>query len=274
MTLGIYQHESCSYLNVYYILESWTSINDSSHSIMQPLDSTVMASLPTNLCELFAQSVRQYPENLAVEHEDGSFTYKELDDTSSALAHDLKLLRVGRGSLVLLVTTHGSFNIIAILAILKAGGCFVPIDRKTWSPEMINYVCDKVESHIIINTTPEPFSAAKGSHHVLHLTSLPTISSSQISPSVYPQTLEDDDACIIFTSGSTGCPKGVILSHKSLCLYSTTSPMNLDIVPGDRLLHILSVAFDGKHYFLSYFYPLYNSANTIFQPALVCFSQP
>ncbi|KAL7796289.1 non-ribosomal peptide synthetase [Trichoderma afarasin] len=204
-----------------------------------------MASLPTNLCELFAQSVRQYPENLAVEHEDGSFTYRELDDISSALAHDLKLLRVGRGSPVLLVTAHGSFNIIAILAILKAGGCFVPIDCKTWSLEMINYVCDTVESHIIINTTPESFSAAKESHHVLHLTSLPTISSSQTSLSVYPQTLEDDDACIIFTSGSTGCPKGVILSHKSLCLYSTTSPMNLDIVPGDRLLHILSVAFDA-----------------------------
>ncbi|KAL7905944.1 non-ribosomal peptide synthetase [Trichoderma velutinum] len=203
-----------------------------------------MTSLPTNLCELFAQSVRQYPENLAVEHEDGSFTYKELDDISSALAHDLTLLRVGRGSPVLLVTTHGSFNIIAILAILKAGGCFVPMDRKTWSPEMINYVCDTVESHIIINTTPGPFSAAKGSHHVLHLTSLPPISSSQTSPSVYSQSLEDD-ACIIFTSGSTGRPKGVILSHKSLCLYSTTSPMNLDIVPGDRLLHILSVAFDA-----------------------------
>lgn len=203
-----------------------------------------MASLPTNLCELFAQSVRQYPENLAVEHEDGSFTYRELDDISSALAHDLTLLQVGRGSPVLLVTTHGSFNIIAILAILKAGGCFVPIDRKKWSPEMINYVCDTVESRIIINTTPEPFSAAEGSHHVLHLTSLPLISSSQTSPTVYSQNLEDD-ACIIFTSGSTGCPKGVILSHKSLCLYSTTSPMNLDIVPGDRLLHILSVAFDG-----------------------------
>lgn len=212
-----------------------------------------MASLPTNLCELFAQSVRQYPENLAVENEDGSFTYRELDDISSALAHDLTLLGVGRGSPVLLVTTHGSFNIIAILAILKAGGCFVPIDRKTWSPEMINYVCDTVESSITINTTPEPFSAAKGSHHVLHLTSLPPISSSQTSPSTYSQASEDD-ACIIFTSGSTGCPKGVILSHRSLCLYSTTSPMNLDIVPGDRLLHILSVAFDGE----LQFYPLYN----------------
>ncbi|KAL7952874.1 non-ribosomal peptide synthetase [Trichoderma compactum] len=189
-----------------------------------------MASLPTNLCELFAQSVRQYPENLAVEHEDGSFTYRELDEISSALAHDLTFYEL-----------EGDHQ----FSILKAGGCFVPIDRKAWSPEMINYVCDTVESRIIINTTLEAFSATKGSHHVLHLTSLPPISSSQTSPSAYSQTLEDDDACIIFTSGSTGCPKGVILSHKSLYLYSTTSPMNLDIVPGDRLLHILSVAFDA-----------------------------
>ncbi|KAL7929950.1 non-ribosomal peptide synthetase [Trichoderma chlorosporum] len=204
-----------------------------------------MASLPTNLCELFAQSVRRYPENLAIEHEDGSFTYRELNDASSLLACDLTLLGVGGGSPVLLVTAHGSFNIIAILAILKAGGCFVPIDRKAWSSEMINYVCDTVESRIVINTTPEPFSIPNGSHHVLHLTSLPptSISSHAFSP-LYPQ-LSNDDACIIFTSGSTGSPKGVILSHKSLCLYSMTSPMNLDIIPGDRLLHILSVAFDA-----------------------------
>ncbi|PTB75339.1 non-ribosomal peptide synthetase [Trichoderma longibrachiatum ATCC 18648] len=183
-----------------------------------------MSALPTNLCDLFAQSVRQYPENLAVDHEDGVLTY------------------IGRGSPVLLVTSHGTFNIVAILAILKAGGCFVPIDRKSWPPEMIDYVCETVESQIIINTTPEPFTTAKGSHHVLHLTTLPPLLGSH-TPSYSPQP--SDDACIIFTSGSTGRPKGVILSHKAFCLYSQTSPMNLDILPGDRLLHILSVAFDA-----------------------------
>ncbi|KAL7942003.1 non-ribosomal peptide synthetase [Trichoderma barbatum] len=203
-----------------------------------------MGSIPPSLCELFAQSVRQYPENLAVEHEDGSFTYRELDDVSSALAHELTLLGVRSGSLVLLVTAHGSFNIIAILAILKAGGCFVPIDRKSWSPEMISYVGDAVESRIVINTTPEPFVTANGSHHVLHLTSLPSVSPCHTYSSVYPHN-PNDDACIIFTSGSTGRPKGVVLSHKSLCLYSMTSPMNMDIIPGDRLLHILSVSFDA-----------------------------
>ncbi|KAL7811113.1 acetyl-CoA synthetase-like protein [Trichoderma gracile] len=201
-----------------------------------------MTSLPTNLCELLSQFVRQYPENLAIDHEDGALTYRELDDASSSLAHDLSLLGVGSGSPVLLVTAHGTFNVIAILAILKSGGCFVPIDRKSWSPKMIDYVCDTVESQVIINTTPEPFRAANGSHHVLHITTLPLPSGSP-TPSYSPSP--SDDACIIFTSGSTGTPKGVILSHKAFCLYSQTSPMNLDIVPGDRLLHILSVAFDA-----------------------------
>ncbi|EGR52474.1 non-ribosomal peptide synthetase, partial [Trichoderma reesei QM6a] len=195
-----------------------------------------------NLCELFAQSVRQYPENLAVDHEDGVLTFRELDNVSSSLAHDLSLLGVGRGSPVLLVTAHGTFNIIAILAILKAGGCFVPIDRKAWSPEMIDYVCETVESQVIINTTSEPFECANRSRYVLHITTLPPPSSSH-TPSSSPNP--SDDACIIFTSGSTGRPKGVILSHKAFCLYSQTSPMNLDMIPGDRLLHILSVAFDA-----------------------------
>jgi non-ribosomal peptide synthetase component F len=203
-----------------------------------------MASTPTSLCELFTQSVQKYPDNLAVDHEDGCLTYRELDDVSSSLAHDLAHLGVSDGSPVLLVTAHGSFNIIAILAILKAGGCFVPIDRKLWSAEMVNYVCTMVNSQVIINTTTEPFTAASGSHHVLHLTSLPSKPPSHSYPSSCYR-LSNADACIIFTSGSTGRPKGVVLSHKSLCLYSKTSPMNLDMGPGDRLLHILSVAFDG-----------------------------
>ncbi|KAL6895115.1 hypothetical protein GGI43DRAFT_429213 [Trichoderma evansii] len=204
-----------------------------------------MESIPTNLCELFTQSVQKFPENLAVDHEDGRLTYKELDNASSALAHDLILLGVDNGSSVLLMTAHGSFNVIAILAILKAGACVVPIDRKSWSSEMIHYVCTTVSSQVIVNTTREPFMATSGSHHVLHLTSLPsTLPSNDYYMSLNKASIPD--ACIIFTSGSTGRPKGVILSHKSLCLYSKTSPLNLDINPGDRLLHILSVAFDAS----------------------------
>ncbi|KAK5988153.1 Nonribosomal peptide synthetase verP [Cladobotryum mycophilum] len=204
-----------------------------------------MATIPTDLCELFSQSVDQCPDNLAVDHEDGCLTYRELDEASSALASDLTRLGVEKGSPVLLVTAHGTFNLVAILAILKSGGCFVPIDRRTWSLEMIKYVCDTVDSPVIINTTPEPFAAPDGQRHVLQITKIPPAGSETNCSSTVSRIGSDDVACIIFTSGSTGRPKGVIISHKSLCLYSKTSPLNLDIAPGDRLLHILSVAFDA-----------------------------
>lgn len=204
-----------------------------------------MTAIPTSLCELFAQAVERYPENLAVDHREGSLTYHELNEASSALANDLVSLGVGNGSPVLLLTAHGSFNLVAILAILKCGGCFVPVDRRTWSSDMINYVCSTVDGSVIINTTAEPFSPLHTFHHVLHITSLPQARLEKNYSSSLCHIEPEDAACIIFTSGSTGQPKGVMISHRSLCLYSTTSPINLDIAPGDRLIHMLSVAFDG-----------------------------
>jgi long-subunit acyl-CoA synthetase (AMP-forming) len=82
---------------------------------------------------------------------------------------------------------------------------------------------------------------------MLHIKALPASKSKldKFSPARQSHIQPDDTACIIFTSGSTGRPKGVMISHKSLCLYAKTSPVNMDISPGDRLLHILSVGFDG-----------------------------
>ncbi|TWU74046.1 nrps [Metarhizium rileyi] len=203
-----------------------------------------MAS-PTNLCALFAKAVRSWPENLAVDHPDGSLTYQELDYASSAVANDLVELGVTRGTVVLLLTAHGSFNIVAILAILKAGACFIPIDRRRWSQNTILYVYNIVESPVVVNTTLEPFELPLGTGQMLHITSLPAHNGkpNQLQNSFH--ILPESTACIIFTSGSTGRPKGVMISHRSLCLYSKTSPVNMDIVSGDRLLHILSVGFDG-----------------------------
>jgi acyl-CoA synthetase (AMP-forming)/AMP-acid ligase II len=84
----------------------------------------------------------------------------------------------------------------------------------------------------------------------LHLSQLPR--PQHHAPSDYTwqpvsrSTQGDRTACTIFTSGSTGRAKGVMISHRSLSLYAKMSPANLNIQPGDRLLHLLSVAFDGK----------------------------
>lgn len=205
----------------------------------------IMYPSSVTICDLFAQTVRNYPDNLAVDHEQACLTYRELDNASTSLARKLQSLGITVASPIVLVTSHGSFNIIAILAILKSGSYFVPIDWDSWPAERIDQVLDTVQSPLVINTTAEPFSPGRSSCQVLNIDSLPysnTMESNLEATKLGPH----DTACVMFTSGSTGKPKGVMLSHKSLCLYSQTTPMNMNISPGDRVLHILSVAFDGE----------------------------
>ncbi|KAL4969533.1 nonribosomal peptide synthetase gliP [Aspergillus stella-maris] len=205
-----------------------------------------------DVCELFARSVRRTPHMLAVDHETASLTYEALDLASSRAAYSLRRKGVQRGDAVLLLTEHGTYNLVALLAILKAGACYVPMDRGTWSPERIQTVVDAVETRFMINTTPAPFESDR--HNVIHLPrDLP-----DLTPLVedcggnYDKALDsiqikpDDVCCLIFTSGSTGKPKGVLIPHRAVASYAQTSPFNMDVQSGDQVLHILSVAFDAS----------------------------
>ncbi|KAF2280367.1 non-ribosomal peptide synthetase [Westerdykella ornata] len=199
-----------------------------------------------NLCDLFAQAVIRYPDNIAVDHEQGCLTYRELEYSSTLLARTLVDLGASKTSPIILVTAHGTLNIVAILAILKAGSCFVPVDRTSSSTERITQVFETVQSSLVINTTLKPFTPPYESCQVLQFSSIPHDGPLEWQLSRPFIKIDSEDlACIMFTSGSTGRPKGVMISHGSLCLYSRTSPVNMDIGPGDRLLHILSVAFDA-----------------------------
>ncbi|GIC88132.1 nonribosomal peptide synthetase gliP [Aspergillus udagawae] len=199
-----------------------------------------------DLCQLFARSVARTPDQLAVDHESGSLTYAELDVASSNLARKLQQEGVVPGEAVLLLTEHGTRNIVALLAILKAHACYVPLDRSSWSSERIQAVLDGTDSRILINTTVEPFESPR--HKVIHLTSadVAALSTDRSSTKVVPDIAPEDLACLIFTSGSTGVPKGVMIPHRAVANYAQTSPFNMDVQPGDRVLHILSVSFDGN----------------------------
>lgn len=196
-----------------------------------------------DLLRLFGQAVTRTPEALAVDHEDGTLSYRQLDQSSTALAHTLSLMGVRPKDIVPLLTVHGALNVIAILSILKTGACYVPLDRATSSAERIRHILESTGSSHIVNATLEKFTAPKQS--ILHLTDVPI--THDVSPTkvcVSP----DDLACIIYTSGSTGKPKGVMITHQAVANYAQCSPFNMDVQLGDRVLHILNVAFDGKSF--------------------------
>lgn len=198
-----------------------------------------------DLLELFAGAVNLSPTTLAVDHAEGSLTYEQLDRASTAFAVQLSKTGVKHNDLVPLITAHGTLNILAILGILKVGATYVPIDRGAWAADRIQYVLDKVGGQIVINATKEPFESTL--YGIVHLREIP-----QTNDKRYPDVISDFKqqpdalACIIFTSGSTGQPKGVELTHWAIANYAQTSPFNMNVNLGDRVLHILSVGFDGE----------------------------
>ncbi|KAL9125340.1 MAG: hypothetical protein Q9217_005441 [Psora testacea] len=196
----------------------------------------------SNLGELFAASVERNPGNIAIDHEEGCLTYSELDNVSNSLAEDIIKLNVRPGTPVPLLTSHGTRNIVALLAILKAGACYVPMDEGAWSPDRIDFVLKAIGGRLMINTTSNAF--AREGYHTIHFQELdrrhlrkPVVLGDRIA--------SHDVACIIYTSGTTGRPKGVMIAHQSISNYAQTSPFNMDVSLGDRVLHILSVAFDA-----------------------------
>ena len=141
---------------------------------------------------------------------------------------------------------------MAILGILKAGAVYVPIDLNQWPPDRINYVLSHTNSGLVVCTGDHL-------HPQVNLTGDCRVIQAQIQSLSSVEQNESDTEyesacsrlmCIIFTSGTTDKPKGVKIPHSSVARFVSSPGFNYDVVPGDRVLLVLSVAFDGTFNFL------------------------
>ncbi|UKZ72377.1 NRPS [Trichoderma virens FT-333] len=174
------------------------------------------------LSDILRNSADLYGDNVAVDHDEGVITYSELQSLSFGFARQLQEIGVTRGDRVPLLTTHGTRNIVALLGILIAGACYVPMDRGTWSEERIQSVLNIVKGSVLVNTTPDRFE--HGGYRTVHLRSLNGLK--HADEGFEQPTLDSSSlACIIFTSGSTGRPKGVMIPHGAVANYAMTSPL-------------------------------------------------
>ena len=200
---------------------------------------TQSASTPVSIPVLFAARVAETPDAVAVICEGRSLTYRELDESSNRLAHLLSGEGAGPGECVALLLPRSAEAIVAILAVLKTGAAYLPIDPALPTARIEFVVAEAAPVAAI--TTSEKRSRLDG-HDLLVI----EIEDPQIQ--AYPCTglaaaAPDDLAHIIYTSGTTGVPKGVAVTHHNV----TQRLGSVDTyVPGRVWAQCHSLAFDAS----------------------------
>ena len=173
------------------------------------------------LHHLVEDSVRLVPDAEAVCAWDGSFTYRELDNVSTSVARHLLSIGVDRGVFVPFAFEKSRWAVVAMLATLKAGGAFVPLDPAN-PPSRLKEICDNVNANIVLTSNSHAPTFTKMIKHVVVL-SPKTIEQFQdelVNEFHLPLVQTHDPVFVLFTSGSTGKPKGIVHEHGSMSTHT------------------------------------------------------
>ncbi|MEV7094866.1 non-ribosomal peptide synthase/polyketide synthase [Amycolatopsis sp. NPDC051045] len=209
----------------------------------------------TTVPALFAEQVRRTPDAVAVTGEE-TLTYAELDARANRLACHLLGLGVRRDGLVGLLLGRSAAVVVAELAVLKAGGAYLPLDARA-PRSRLTALLDGVR---VLVTDDAGLALAQDVH------SGPTVSLDRLGdePSAAPDVpiRPENLAYVMYTSGSTGTPKGVAVSHRAIVGLARERSF---AVPAHRtvLLHS-ALAFDASTYEL--WVPLLNGGRVVVAP--------
>ena len=169
---------------------------------------------------LFEEQVIKAPNNIAVVYEDIKLTYKELNNKANQLAHYLiKHHNIKPDSLIALLLDRSEHIIIAILAVLKAGAAYVPMDPN-YPDDRIKYILDNTNTNIVITNNIYNSRINKLSKiNAIPIDNDAFSKTLNILPSANPivnNLTSNNLAYVIYTSGTTGNPKGVMIQHYSV----------------------------------------------------------
>ncbi len=208
--------------------------------------------------ELIAEQARQTPSKVAVVCGEDRLTYQELQERSNQLARALRGKGITQGSIVSIMAEHSLELIVAIMAVLKSGGAYLPIDPE-YPIERIQYLLDDSQTTILM-TQSHLQEKVEFEGDILYLDN-PSLFEGDSTDLDTAACTSDDLAYMIYTSGSTGNPKGAMITHQGLVNYIWWA--NKEYVQGEAVDFPLysSISFDLT--VTSIFTPLL-SGNTIY----------
>jgi amino acid adenylation domain-containing protein len=170
-------------------------------------------------------------------------TYAELDRRANQIAHRLIELGVGRETLVALCLGRSAESVICSLAVLKAGGAYLPLDP-AYPLERLNFMLNDARPRVLITDSRLANSCGDGPWAVIDLAGDQEIDrSTKTAPAV--EITPDQLAYVIYTSGSTGWPKGVEVTIGNLINLISWHQDEFKVASRDRASHLASVGFDA-----------------------------
>jgi amino acid adenylation domain-containing protein len=167
---------------------------------------------PVSIPVLFAAQVAETPDAVAISCGERSWTYRELEEAANRLAHLLADQGVGSGERVALLLERSAEAIVAILAVLKTGAAYLPIDAALPAARIGFMFADAAPIAAI--ATAEMTGRLDGRDVVVIDVDDPAVDTQPSTP--LPAPRPDDIAYLISTSGTTGVPKGVAVTHHNV----------------------------------------------------------
>ncbi|MBR1254338.1 amino acid adenylation domain-containing protein [Bradyrhizobium sp. AUGA SZCCT0240] len=206
------------------------------------------AGYPRDRClhAQFEEQVRRSPDSIALVFGDAALSYGELNQRANRLARGLRDYGVGTDVVVGLALERGVAMMVALLAVLKAGGTYLPLDPDYPAERLFHMLRDSGAGLVLTQTSLlEQFApvlketgaeawlldeADRGGDH----------GAGNLDVAIHPESL----AYVIYTSGSTGLPKGVMVRHDAVTNFLATMAEQPGMTPQDRVLGLTSLSFD------------------------------
>ncbi|WP_370963602.1 amino acid adenylation domain-containing protein [Amycolatopsis sp. cg9] len=210
---------------------------------------------PGTLHSLVEAQVARTPEAPALTFRGQSLSYRDLDERANGLAHRLRELGVGPGTLVGVFANRSFELVIALLGVLKAGGAYVPLDPE-YPADRLAFMLEDAAAPVVLTQAALRDSLPPGAATVVVLDGV-------TGPVTPPEPLAgaDDPAYVIYTSGSTGRPKGVPNGHRGIVNRLDWMQRAYGLDGSDAVLQKTPASFDVSVW--EFFWPLMTGARLV-----------
>lgn len=194
--------------------------------------------------QLVEQQVDQHPDAIALVDQDNEFTYQMLDEQANQIAHMLLAEKIQNGDRIAVCLSRGASTVIALLAIMKVGAIYVPLDPE-YPQERLSHMLIDSKPSIVITEQLYVDALSQLDNALLVIDDSEVLWRQQEMARVALSLPNTASAYIIYTSGSTGKPKGVVNTHQGLVNLAHSQINHFGVNTTSKVLQFASPSFDA-----------------------------